>query len=131
MIRHDALNSYAEISKTGDEMLSQNGYPLMRNHGPLWSWYQIASEGPVKCTEQKLCYWAVQNQEARRMHHRWPCYEIRKFGYHATVFCQDDLGDRHAVYAEVFDHEGCESHAVWCPQKRNDQFGQASRISEA
>ena len=46
------------------------------------------------------------------MHHLGPCYEIRKFGYHATVFCQDDLGDRHAVCAEVFDHEDCESHAV-------------------
>ena len=55
---------------------------------------------------------AGQNQEEREMHHRWPYYEFRNFGYHAAVFCQDDLGDRHAVHAEVFDHEGCDSHAA-------------------
>ena len=46
------------------------------------------------------------------MHHQWPDYDFRNFWDHAAVFCQDVLGDRHAVHAEVFDHEGCDSHAA-------------------
>ena len=112
MIRHDASDSYVEICMTGDGMLPQKSYPLMRNRGPPWSWFQIVSGEPAICTKQKSYDWAVQNQEVREMHHRWPCYEIRKFGYHAAVFCQVGLGNRHAVCAEVSDHEGCENHAV-------------------